>query len=355
MALKHISVVNKAGAWDNGMADTAFNEIKFFGKVLGKTSPQLTGHGSNFLAQVWESYFDFDKKTVILVMELADRSLLNEVRRYHTFSDDEIRIFVRGVLQALQWLEHCGVYHNDVKPANVLLFKPSFAHRFVWRVKLTDLGSASSNDTTTQHMLTTYPYAAPELLRSVDLAKITDHGIMPYSHKTDVWSAGVILSELMSEDAAQCAITAPDDPKMSYAEAHLSGVHSFLQHLADNTQVAVGVDSLDIGGAAAGLQLAGALAHPLAEQRPHAAEALQHPWFQEHSATTTMRTPARTPHDRLRHGLTPAEWDSISLALGRSYCLLSGIRGGDSEKPSVHHKSTILFYVSANTTSIIIR
>ena len=332
MALKHISLLDKAGDWDNSRAEAAFNEIKFFGEVLGKTSTQLTVHGSCFLAQVWESYFDFGKKVAILVMELADRSLLSEVRRYRTFTDDEIRIFMRGVLQALQWLQHCGVNHNDVKPANALLFKPSFAHKFMWRVKLTDLGSATSSAMTTKHMLTTYPYAAPELLRSIDLVKMTDHSMLPYSHKTDVWSAGVMLAELLSEVAAQNAVTAPDDPKLSHAEAHLTGVRSFLQHLADNTQDAVGLDSLDeVNGAIAGLQLAGALAHSLPDQRFQAAEALQHGWFQDNN-TTILRTSARTPchtHDRSRHGVSQVEWDSISLALGRSYCLLSGIRGGN--------------------------
>ena len=83
MALKQITLQSRAGAWLNSKADAAFHEIKFFREVLSKTSKELTVHGSQFVTQVWESYFDVAKQNVILVMELGDRSLLSEVRRYH--------------------------------------------------------------------------------------------------------------------------------------------------------------------------------------------------------------------------------------------------------------------------------
>ena len=339
MALKQISLATKSG-WLNSRADAAFNEIKYFREVLTKSSKELTVHGSQFVTQVWESYYDAVKQQVTLVMELGDRSLLSEVRRYRTFSDDEVRNCIRGVLQALQWLHHCGVNHNDVKPANVLLFKPVFAQRFMWRIKLTDFGSATSSDTSMTAMLTTYPYAAPEILRSVDLLAVADHGTkpmssMPYSHKTDVWSAGVLMAELLSEDAAQLAVTAADDPKLSVSEATLIGVRMFLEHLSDDLQNACGVqlDSSESGGSSAGLQLASMLAHGVAIERSQAADALQHEWFQAHHATImTARTPCHSDRPRHTHGITAAEWDSIGLALGRSYCLLSGIRGGSIDE-----------------------
>ena len=339
MALKQISVTTKKGEWLNHKAEAAFNEIKFFGEVLSKTSKELTVHGSQFVTQVWESYFDATRQKVILVMELADRSLLSEMRRYRTFTDDEVRNCMRGVLQALQWLHHCGVNHNDVKPANVLLFKPSFAQRFMWRIKLTDFGSATSGDRTTMSMLTTYPYAAPEILRSADLLEVADHGTMPmpYSHKSDVWSAGVVMAELLSEDAGQMAVTAPDDPQLSVTQATLIGVRMFLDHLAEQIAGGIQLDSCEASGSSTGLELVSTLAHFVANERTQAADALQHEWFQAHHATMmTARTPCHSDRSRHIHGISPAEWDSIGLALGRSYCLLSGIRGGSIHKETSH-------------------
>ncbi len=315
--------INVRGTWDNVRAECAHSEIRFFQEVLSKSSHELTDHGSKYVVSVHESYFDFRKGCVVMVMELADRTLSTEMRRYRSFSDDENRVFMSGLLRALQWLSHCKVNHNDVKPTNVLLFKPPWGSRFMWTVKLTDLGSATEASPTCapKRMATTYSYASPEVLRSADKLA-TDHGAIPYSPESDMWSAGVVFSELLSDDAGQPAVKAPDDPSLSTAEAHLMGTRHFLQLLARSTQEASALqDPSDHAGSTLALKLVGAMAHALAEERPTATEALQHEWFRA-KACMTPRTPARPLEVNI------VEWDIAGLALSRAYCLLSGIRGG---------------------------
>src|SRR5439155_25121456 len=83
-----------------------------------------------------------------------------------------------------------GIVHRDLKPAN--LFLASDGGRSLVKVldfgisKLADEGDASL--TTTQVVLGTPNYMSPEQVRS---AKGVDH-------RTDVWSLGVILYELLA-------------------------------------------------------------------------------------------------------------------------------------------------------------
>ena len=139
----------------------------------------LTVHGSQFICIVHEAFFEADRSRVMMAMELADRTLLSDIRRYQMFSDDEARVVMKGLLQALQWLGHCQVCHNDIKLGNILLLKPPLGHSFRWQVKLSDFGSSSSTQWPRNRMLTTYKYAVPELLWAAESAVHAFHTHVP--------------------------------------------------------------------------------------------------------------------------------------------------------------------------------
>src|SRR5262249_39773692 len=105
-----------------------------------------------------------------------------------------------AVPQVIGWvLETCcaiaeahdhGIVHRDVKPSN--LFLATESGRSI--VKVLDFGISKLSDdsdvslTTTQVTLGTPHYMSPEQVRS---AKEVDH-------RTDIWSLGVILHELLT-------------------------------------------------------------------------------------------------------------------------------------------------------------
>ena len=211
-----------------------------------------------------------------------------------------------------------GFSNNDLKSANVLLFKSERAQRFTWQVKVADFGAACLADSSQMRMMTTYAYAAPELLHAV-IAQVTDHSTtIPYTFASDIWSIGVILTELLSANASHNMVTAADDPKYSFPEAYLMGTRVFLSTLGNHVQMAITND--ERGTDSTGLALAAVMAQPCPEKRFLAADALKHPRF---TSSSLLSTPTR-------HGsrdLNTVTVEAAGLTLARTICLLIGIQG----------------------------
>ena len=64
-------------------------------------------------------------------------------------------------------------------------------------------------------MLYTPNYAAPELHLAAEL-DVTDRGtIYPYTGASDAWSCGIVIAEMLSEDADRCVVVSAEDPCLS--------------------------------------------------------------------------------------------------------------------------------------------
>ena len=125
-------------------------------------------------------------RVVFLVMELVPGSTLREVlHRRGRLRPDEAVSVLEPVLAALAAAHRAGLVHRDVKPENVLVSADG-------TVKVVDFGlaravAAPSTSTQAGMVLGTVAYVSPEqVARGVSDAR------------TDVYSAGVVLFELLT-------------------------------------------------------------------------------------------------------------------------------------------------------------
>ena len=147
-----------------------------------------------------------DHGEVFLVMELVrGRTLRDLLRERGVLSPAEAVSLMEPVLAALASAHRAGLVHRDVKPENILLSDEGV-------VKVADFGLARAVETTgtatrTGLMMGTVAYSSPEQFRGGNA-----------DMRSDVYSAGVVLFELLTGDQPHVGADA-----MSVAYAH---VHS---------------------------------------------------------------------------------------------------------------------------------
>ena len=89
------------------------------------------------------------------------------------------------ILKALAYLHSLGITHRDMKPENVLFYKPGENSR----IMITDFGFSSVHeaDSILNTFCGTLQYFGPQLLKQE-----------PYTSKTDNWAVGVIVYFMLS-------------------------------------------------------------------------------------------------------------------------------------------------------------
>jgi len=103
------------------------------------------------------------------------------------YDENDVRSFMRQLLDVVQYLHNCRICHLDLKPENLLV---DFSH-IAAQLKLVDFGDARlllAADSLYVHPLIGSPeFSAPELVLG-----------RPISLFTDMWSVGVILYAFLS-------------------------------------------------------------------------------------------------------------------------------------------------------------
>ena len=141
---------------------------------------------SNFVISYKEAFFDEKDSTLGIVMEFADKGDLYQKIVEHKksamfFEETDIwRIFIQ-LVKGLKALHDLKILHRDLKSANVFLLSDGTA-------KLGDLNVSKVARRGLGYTQTGTPYyASPEVWKD-----------QPYDNKSDIWSLGCVLYEMIT-------------------------------------------------------------------------------------------------------------------------------------------------------------
>ena len=170
-ALKKVKLLNLS----QKEKENSLNEVRILASVK-----------SNFVVSYKEAFFDEKDNTLCIVMEFADRGDLYQKIVQHKksakfFEESDVwRIFIQ-LVKGLKALHDLKILHRDMKSANVFLFSNGSA-------KLGDLNVSKVARKGLGYTQTGTPYyASPEVWRD-----------KPYNNKSDVWSLGCVLYEMIT-------------------------------------------------------------------------------------------------------------------------------------------------------------
>ena len=130
--------------------------------------------------------YDFgdDGQVAYIAMEFVEGHTLSQyLAQKVRFSEADVASLATQLLEALAHAHEHGVWHRDVKPSNVIMTKTG-------RIKIADFGIARTDTTgltMANSVLGTPMYMAPEQFMGLAI-----------DHRVDVYSAGVVLYQLLA-------------------------------------------------------------------------------------------------------------------------------------------------------------
>ena len=133
-----------------------------------------------------DAFFDENSKTLNIVMEYADNGDMSQKIKYNLkngliFSENIIWNYLIQILEGLHYLHEHNIIHRDLKSANIFLTQEGI-------VKIGDLNVSKIAKIGMAYTQTGTPYyASPEIWKD-----------LPYDNKSDIWSLGCVLYEMIT-------------------------------------------------------------------------------------------------------------------------------------------------------------
>ena len=170
-ALKKVKLLKLSDKEKNN----ALNEVRILASVK-----------SSFVISYKEAFFDEKESCLGIVMEYADKGdLYQKITEYKKtamlFEETDIWRILIQLIKGLKSLHDLKILHRDLKSANVFLFSDG-------SVKLGDLNVSKVAKKGLGYTQTGTPYyASPEVWKD-----------QPYNNKSDIWSLGCVLYEMIT-------------------------------------------------------------------------------------------------------------------------------------------------------------
>jgi len=219
------------------------------------------------------------KKDIVMVMEYIAGGELFErvVADDFTLTERDVILFMKQILEGVQYMHDCNILHLDLKPENILCVRKN-SHR----IKLIDFGLARRFDPSvpTRVMFGTPEFIPPEIIN-----------YEPISYSSDMWSVGVICYVL------------------------LSGLSPFMgdsdvETFANITRAEFDFDDDAFAAISDGAKgFITALLVKRKESRLSSGQCLQHPWVTQCERTMN---PKPIPTDKLKKFIIRRKWQEAS-------------------------------------------
>ena len=165
--------------------NNALNEVRILASVKS-SFVILASVKSSFVISYKEAFFDEKESCLGIVMEYADKGdLYQKITEYKKtamlFEESDIWRILLQLIKGLKSLHDLKILHRDLKSANVFLFSDG-------SVKLGDLNVSKVAKKGLGYTQTGTPYyASPEVWKD-----------QPYNNKSDIWSLGCVLYEMIT-------------------------------------------------------------------------------------------------------------------------------------------------------------
>ena len=141
--------------------------------------------------------FEIENQAHCIVMELCDGSLKDILKKYkpNGLPLDIIKKIFKQLNEALKTMIAEGITHRDLKPDNILI-KYTDANKNDFDIKLTDFGLSTGM---VSSLIKTHTNAGTEIYMAPEINK-NNADTNRYNNKCDLWSLGIILYELYTNE-----------------------------------------------------------------------------------------------------------------------------------------------------------
>ncbi|KAJ1099293.1 hypothetical protein NDU88_004395 [Pleurodeles waltl] len=243
------------------------------------------------------------KKTIVLILELcSSEELLDRLFWKGSVTECEVKLYMKQVLEGIEYLHKKNILHLDIKPSNILMVHPDKED-----IKICDFGFALKIDPSVPQYS---QYGSPEYV-SPEIASQ-----MPVSKASDIWAVGVI----------------------SYLSLTCSSPFAGENDRAILKNVQLGKvfwDSTDfVRLSEAAKDFVKRLLQIAAEFRPNATECLSHEWFLD---TSTLEGSVQINTKRLKFLLARSKWQRSLMSYNSVLVMrsISELLYGTPDTPSL--------------------